>query len=70
MGLHESFPAYGGRGPSDLHLGISLGVVATIFMAMRVYVRLRMNKFGTTSLIWALVAWVWNSNFYNLQSLY
>ncbi|CAG8937896.1 unnamed protein product [Penicillium salamii] len=26
-------------------------------MALRVYVRLRMNKFGTSSLIWALIAW-------------
>lgn len=59
MGLHEKFPAYGGRGPSDLRLGIALGVVATIFMVLRVYVRLRMNKFGTNALIWALIAWVW-----------
>ena len=58
MGLHERFPAYGGRGPSDLRLGLGLGAVATIFMAMRVYVRLRVNKFGTTALIWSLAAWV------------
>ncbi|KAJ5384074.1 hypothetical protein N7517_001985 [Penicillium concentricum] len=58
MGLHTSFPAYGGRGPSDLRLGIALGTIATIFTALRVYVRIRMNKFGTTSLIWALVAWL------------
>ncbi|CAI7655499.1 unnamed protein product [Penicillium glandicola] len=58
MGLHESFPAYGGRGPNDLRLGITMGVIATIFMAMRVYVRLRINKFGTTALIWALIAWL------------
>ncbi|OQE46922.1 hypothetical protein PENCOP_c001G05384 [Penicillium coprophilum] len=58
MGLHDSFPAYGGRGPSDLRLGIVLGAIATIFTALRVYVRIRMNKFGTTSLIWALAAWL------------
>ncbi|KAJ5278958.1 hypothetical protein N7478_004330 [Penicillium angulare] len=57
MGLHDRYPAYGGRGPGDLRLGIGLGVVATIFMAMRIYVRLRINKFGTTALIWSLVAW-------------
>ncbi|KAJ5106532.1 hypothetical protein N7456_003207, partial [Penicillium angulare] len=58
MGLHDRYPAYGGRGPGDLRLGIGLGVVATIFMAMRIYVRLRVNKFGTTALIWSLVAWL------------
>ncbi|KAJ5654400.1 hypothetical protein N7490_001403 [Penicillium lividum] len=57
MGLHDHYPAYGGRGPTDLHLGLGLGATATIFMAMRVYVRLRVNKFGTTALIWSLVAW-------------
>jgi hypothetical protein len=58
MGLHENYPAYGGRGPSDLRLGLGLGSVATIFMILRVYVRLRVNKFGTTALILSLVAWV------------
>lgn len=58
MGLSDRYPAYGGRGPGDLRLGLGLGAVATIFMAMRVYVRLRVNKFGTTALIWSLVAWV------------
>lgn len=59
MSLEEKFPAYGGRGPGDLRLGIALTIIATIFMAMRVYVRLFMNKFGTTALMWSLVAWVW-----------
>lgn len=58
MSLHDKFPAYGGRGPQDLRLGISLAVIATIFMTLRVYVRLRVNKFGTTALIWSLIAWV------------
>ena len=58
MSLEERYPAYGGRGPGDLRLGLGLGAVGTIFMALRVYVRLRVNKFGTTALIWALVAWV------------
>lgn len=58
MGLSESYPAYGGRGPSDLRLGLGLGSVATVLMILRVYVRLRVNKFGTTALIWSLVAWV------------
>ncbi|KAJ5513692.1 hypothetical protein N7463_003244 [Penicillium fimorum] len=58
MGLHESFPAYGGRGPNDIRLGLALGAIATIFTALRVYVRIRMNKFGTASLIWALIAWL------------
>lgn len=59
MGLQENYPAYGGRGPGDLRLGLGLGSVATIFMILRVYVRLRVNKFGTTALILSLVAWVW-----------
>ncbi|KAJ5589774.1 hypothetical protein N7450_003746 [Penicillium hetheringtonii] len=61
MSLHEKYPAYGGRGPTDLRLGISLAVIATIFMAMRVYVRLRVNKFGTTALIWSLIAWLFTA---------
>ncbi|EPS25418.1 hypothetical protein PDE_00351 [Penicillium oxalicum 114-2] len=58
MGLRDDYPAYGGRGPADLHLGLGLGSVATIFMILRVYVRLRINKFGTTALILALIAWL------------
>ncbi|KAJ5396654.1 hypothetical protein N7509_004767 [Penicillium cosmopolitanum] len=58
MSLQERYPAYGGRGPADLRLGLGLGAVATIFMILRIYVRLRVNKFGTTALIWALVAWL------------
>lgn len=58
MSLSDRYPAYGGRGPDDLRLGLGLGAVATIFMALRVYVRLRVNQFGTTALIWSLVAWV------------
>ncbi|KAJ5133507.1 uncharacterized protein N7443_004863 [Penicillium atrosanguineum] len=57
MGLSESYPAYGGRGPDDLRLGLGLGTLATILMILRVYVRLRVNQFGTTALIWSLVAW-------------
>lgn len=56
--LHERFPAFGGRGPADMRLGIALGVVATFFIALRIYVRLRINKFGTSALVWALIAWV------------
>ena len=58
MSLHDQFPAYGGRGPSDLRLGIALGTIATIFMILRVYVRCRVNKFGTTALLLSLLAWV------------
>lgn len=58
MSLADRFPAYGGYGPGDLRLGISLSVVATIFMLLRVYVRLRVNQFGTSALMWSLVAWV------------
>ncbi|GLI80374.1 hypothetical protein PoHVEF18_008728 [Penicillium ochrochloron] len=58
MSLEENFPAYGGRGPGDLRLGITLAIIATIFMAMRVYVRLFVNKFGTTALMWSLAAWL------------
>ncbi|KAF3386979.1 hypothetical protein F1880_001639 [Penicillium rolfsii] len=58
MSLDEKFPAYGGRGPGDLRLGITLAIIATIFMAMRVYVRLFINKFGTTALMWSLAAWL------------
>ena len=59
MGLQENYPAYGGRGPGDLQLGLGLGSVATLFMILRVYVRMRVNKFGTTALILSLLAWVW-----------
>lgn len=58
MSLYDKYPAFGGRGPLDMRVGVSLGLVATIFMILRVYVRLRINKFGTAALIWALVAWV------------
>ena len=58
MSLYDRFPAYGGRGPSDLRLGLTLGIIATIFMILRVYVRLRLNKFGTTALLLSLLAWV------------
>lgn len=58
MSLQEKFPAYGGRGPSDFRLGIALGVIATTFMVLRIYVRLRINKFGTTALLLSLLAWV------------
>lgn len=61
MGLHEQYPAYGGRGPGVLGLGIVLGVIGTFFIFLRLYVRLRFNKFGTTALIWALSAWVCQS---------
>lgn len=64
MSLHDQYPAYGGRGPTDLRLGITLAVIATLFMVMRVYVRLRINKFGTSALIWSLVAWVRYSELY------
>lgn len=69
MSLEEKFPAYGGRGPGDLRLGIALAVIATIFMAMRVYVRLFMNKFGTTALMWSLTAWVWSIYTQNVDDL-
>lgn len=58
MNLKERYPAFGGRGPGDMSVGIALGVVATIFIALRIYVRLRINTFGTSALIWALFAWV------------
>lgn len=58
MSLHDQFPAYGGLGPADFRLGVALGLVATIFMMLRVYVRLRVNKFGTTALLLSLLAWV------------
>lgn len=64
MSLHEKYPAYGGRGPGDFHLGIGLAIVATIFMILRVYVRLRLNKFGTTALLLSLLAWVCVLRFY------
>lgn len=58
MGLKESFPAYGGRGPNDVRTGIALAVITTIIIVLRIYVRLRINKFGTVALIWTLVSWV------------
>ncbi|KAJ5161944.1 hypothetical protein N7492_007336 [Penicillium capsulatum] len=61
MSLHDKYPAFGGRGPTDMSVGVALGLVATIFMLLRIYVRLRINKFGTTALIWALVAWLFTA---------
>lgn len=61
MSLKEKFPAYGERGPADFRLGIALGLIATTFMILRVYVRLRVNKFGTTALLLSLLAWVGRS---------
>lgn len=58
MTLQERYPAFGGRGPADMCVGIALGVVATIFIALRIYVRVRINNFGTSALVWALFAWV------------
>lgn len=58
MSLEQKFPAYGGHGPADFRLGIALGLIATTFMILRVYVRLRVNKFGTTALLLSLLAWV------------
>ncbi|KAJ5224013.1 hypothetical protein N7468_008555 [Penicillium chermesinum] len=58
MSLQDKYPAYGGHGPKDLRLGISLAVIATIFMIMRVYVRIKVNKFGTTALLLSLLAWL------------
>lgn len=58
MSFHDQYPAYGGRGPGDFRLGVSLAVIATIFMILRVYVRLRVNKFGTTALLLSLLAYV------------
>lgn len=64
MSLEESFPAYGGRGPSDMKLGIALGVITTVIMVLRVYVRVRINEFGTSALLWTLVSWVcWPSSY-------
>jgi len=67
MSLEEKFPVYGGRGPGDLRLGIALAVIATIFMVLRVYVRLRVNKFGTSALVWSLIAWVWLNTFFDWE---
>ncbi|KAJ5894609.1 hypothetical protein N7495_006300 [Penicillium taxi] len=61
MGLSEDYPAYGGRGPGDLSLGLGLGSVATVFIILRVYVRLRVNKFGTAALLWTLTAWIFTT---------
>lgn len=58
MGSQERFPAYGGRGPEAMRLGIALTAIATILIVLRIYVRLRINKFGTAALVWALLAWV------------
>lgn len=65
MSLQDKFPAYGGRGPEDFRTGIALAVIATTFMVLRVYVRLRVNKFGTTALLLSLLAWVCHGIEYN-----
>ncbi|KAL2782683.1 hypothetical protein BJX66DRAFT_345611 [Aspergillus keveii] len=57
MTLHDKFPAYGGSGSRILGLGIGLGSVATVLVALRVYVRIRITRFGTTALAWSLAAW-------------
>jgi hypothetical protein len=58
MTLHDKFPAYGGSGPRILGLGIGLGSVATVLVALRVYVRIRITRVGTAALAWSLAAWV------------
>lgn len=68
--LHERFPAFGGRGPGDMRVGIALGVVATLFIALRIYVRLRINNFGTAALVWALIAWVRGFLSHGIKSIY
>ena len=58
MGIHQHYQAYGGRGPTCVRTGLSLGLLATLLIMLRIYVRLRMNRRGTAALIWAIVAWV------------
>ena len=58
MGLYQQYQAYGGMGPACIGTGLSLAVLATLLIILRIYVRLRMNKLGTTALLWAIAAWV------------
>lgn len=58
MATSLRYPAYGGEGPLCIRVGLSLGVIATILMVLRVYVRLRINTLGSAALLWALSAWV------------
>ncbi|KAJ5888105.1 hypothetical protein N7495_008146 [Penicillium taxi] len=69
MGLSEKYPAYGGRGPGDFQIGIALGTITTIFALLRIYIRLRVNKFGTTSLIWFLSAYIFTTTSQTFASI-
>ncbi|KAF2233624.1 hypothetical protein EV356DRAFT_468184 [Viridothelium virens] len=57
MDLYQQYHAYGGRGPTCVRTGLSLAVLATILIILRIYVRLRINNLGTTALLWAIAAW-------------
>ena len=58
MGLEAQYPAYGGRGPVCLRVGLGLAALATVLIFLRLYVRLRISTAGTKALIWAIAAWV------------
>ncbi|KAF2229101.1 hypothetical protein EV356DRAFT_437826, partial [Viridothelium virens] len=58
MDLYKHYHAYGGRGPTCVRVGLSLGTLATILIILRIYVRLRINRTGTTALLWAIATWI------------
>ena len=50
--------AYGGQGPRILAVGWSLSIVASILLALRLFVWTKITKQGAWPLFWSLVAWV------------
>lgn len=58
MNLNEHYPTFGRCGPNDMSVGIALGMVATIFIALHIYIQLQINTFWISVLICALFSWV------------
>ena len=58
MNLNEHYPTFGRCSPNDMSVGIALGMVATIFIALHIYIQLQINTFWISVLICALFSWV------------
>ena len=50
MNLNEHYPTFGRCGPNDMSVGIALGMVATIFIALHIYVQLQIKHIQDISI--------------------
>lgn len=55
---HQKYPAYGGRGPIIVGVGLALGSITTMLLLLRLYVRFAITPHGGWALAWAGCAWV------------